>query len=70
MYELLSRIEAGAEITVSEAPAAGRMGRTPAPTGRLSCRCSYTLPAKELRILTAGDQPELEAGQELISLTK
>ena len=46
------------------------MGRTPAPTGRLTLPMFVHTPGKDLRVLTAGDQPDLEAGQELISLIK
>ena len=57
MTKLLSRIEAGAEITVTEAPAAGRMERTPAPTGRLRCRCSYTHLARTCASSPQGTSP-------------
>jgi hypothetical protein len=68
--ELLSRIEAGAEITVSEAPAAGKNGKDAGVHRAAALPMFIHVPAKDLRILTAGDEPELETGQELISLTK
>ena len=66
--ELLSRIKAGAEITVTEAPAAGKNGKD-AGADRATVLPMFVLtPGKALRVLTAGDQPDLKAGQELIGL--
>ena len=66
--ELLSRIKAGAEITVSRS-AGGREGwKGRRRRQRPRCRCSYTHLGKDLRVLTAGDTPDLMTGQELMSL--
>ncbi len=67
--ELLSRIKAGAEITVTEAPAAGKNGED-AGADRAALPMFVLTPGKDLRVLTAGDEPDLKAGQELISLIK
>jgi hypothetical protein len=66
--ELLSRIKAGAEITVTEAPAAGKNGKDAGADRAATLPMFVHTPRKDLRILTAGDQPDLETGQELISL--
>ena len=66
--ELLSRIKAGAEITVSEAPAAGKDGKVAGADRAAALPMFVHTPGKDLRILTAGDQPALKAEQELISL--
>jgi hypothetical protein len=66
--ELLSRIEAGAEITVTEAPAAGKNGEDAGAERAVALPMFVLTPGKELRVLTAGEQPNLKAGQELISL--
>ena len=66
--ELLSRIKAGAEITVTEAPAAGKNGKDAGADRAAALPMFVHTPAKDLRVLTAGDQPDLQAGQELISL--
>lgn len=68
--ELLSRINAGAEIAVTEAPAAGATAEHDG-AGRANALPMFVLtPGHELRILTAGDRPDLQVGQELISLTE
>ena len=41
--ELLARIKAGAEITVTEAPAGGKKGTDAGAAGRPGCRCSSSL---------------------------
>ncbi len=66
--ELLSRIKAGAEITVTEAPAAGRNGKDAGADRAAALPMFVLTPGKDVRVLTAGDKPDLEAGQELISL--
>jgi NhaP-type Na+/H+ or K+/H+ antiporter len=67
--ELLARIEAGAEITVAEAPA-GANGETDvhARSGADGMPMFVLTPGKHLRVVTAGDEPTLESGQELIGL--
>ncbi len=59
--ELLSRIKAGAEITVTEAPGADRTAELP---------MFVHTPGKDLRVLTAGERPDLQAGQELIAMVE
>ena len=59
--ELLSRIKAGAEITVTEAPDADRAAALP---------MFVHTPGKDLRVLTAGERPDLQAGQELIEMVE
>ena len=56
--ELLGRIQAGAEITITKAATAQVEG----------IRMFVHTPGKDLRIIAAGDRPKLEAGQELIGL--
>ena len=68
--ELLSRIKAGAEITVTEAPAAGKNGKDAGADRAATLPMFVHTPGKDLRVLTAGDQPDLKAGQELIGLIK
>jgi NhaP-type Na+/H+ or K+/H+ antiporter len=67
--ELLARIEAGAEIAVAEEPA-GAAGETDvhARLGVDGMPMFVLTPGKDLRVLTAGDEPALKAGQELIGL--
>ena len=65
--EIAARIQRGGEITVAAAPATGstaimdRVGATGIPI------FIYT-PGKHLHIITAGDRPALDPGQELIGL--
>ena len=66
--ELLSRIEAGAEITVAEAPAAGKTGKDAVGDRAAALPMFVHTPGKDLHVLTAGDKPNLMAGQELMSL--
>ncbi len=66
--ELLSRIEAGAEITVTEAPATGKNGKDAGADRAAALPMFVYTPGKDLHVLSAGDQPDLQAGQELISL--
>ena len=65
--ELLSRIKAGAEITVTGAPAAGKDGKDAGADAAALPMFIHT-PGKDLRVLTAGDTPDLMTGQELIGL--
>ncbi len=67
--ELLARLDAGSEIVVAEAPA-GTSGETDigARLGAAGIPMFVYTPGKDLRVLTAGDRPSLEAGQELIGL--
>jgi NhaP-type Na+/H+ or K+/H+ antiporter len=67
--ELLARIEAGAEIAVAEGPA-GANGETDlrARLGADGMPMFVHTPGKDLRVVTAGDEPTLESGQELIGL--
>ena len=66
--ELLSRIKAGAEITVTGAPAAGKDGKDAGADRAAALPMFIHTPGKDLRVLTAGDKPDLMAGQELMSL--
>ena len=68
--ELLSRIKAGAEITVTEAPAAGKNGKDAGADRAATLPMFVHTPETDLRVLTAGDKPDLKAGQELIGLIK
>ena len=68
--ELQSRIEAGAEITVTEAPAAGKNGKDAGIDRAIALPMFVYTPGKDLHVLTAGEQPDLKPGQELISLSK
>jgi NhaP-type Na+/H+ or K+/H+ antiporter len=69
--ELLARIDAGAEFAVIKAPA-GADGET--ETRARPCEEGMPMfvhtPGLDLRVLTAGDEPHLQAEQELISLIK
>jgi hypothetical protein len=67
--ELLARIEAGAEIAVAEGPT-GANGETDvhARPGADGMPMFVLTPGKDLRVLMAGGEPELKAGQELVSL--
>jgi hypothetical protein len=69
--ELLARIEAGAEIAVAEEPA-GAAGETDvhARLGADGMPMFVHTPGKDLRVLAAGDEPALKAGQELIGLVE
>jgi len=66
--ELLSRIKAGAEITVTEVPAAGKIGKDAGADWGAALPMFVVTPGKHLRILTAEDQPDLKAEQELVGL--
>ena len=68
--ELLSRIKAGDEIAVTEAPAAAKNGKDAGADRGAALPMFVLTPGEDLRVLTAGDEPDLKAGQELISLTK
>jgi NhaP-type Na+/H+ or K+/H+ antiporter len=69
--ELLAQIDAGAEFAVTKAPA-GADGET--DTRARPCEEGMPMfvhtPGLDLRVLTAGDEPHLQAEQELISLIK
>jgi NhaP-type Na+/H+ or K+/H+ antiporter len=69
--ELLARIEAGAEIAVAKGPA-GTSGETDtrAALGADGTPMFIHTPGRELRVLTAGDEVTLKAGQELIGLKR
>ena len=67
---LSSRIKAGAEITVTEAPAAAKNGKDAGGDRAAPLPMFVLTPGEDLRILTAGDQPDLKAEQELIGLIK
>jgi hypothetical protein len=67
--ELLSRIKAGDQITVSEPPEAAKHGSN-ASADAAALPMFVLTPGKDLRVLTAGDQPDLQAGQELIAMVK
>ncbi|MBS1878705.1 MAG: cation:proton antiporter [Actinobacteria bacterium] len=63
--ELLSRIEAGDTITVSDPPPPSKA----ADPERANVLPMFVhTPAKELRVLAAGDRPDLRTGQELIAM--
>lgn len=59
--ELLSRIKAGAEITVTEVPDA---------SGAAALPMFVHTPGKDLRVLAAGERPDVKAGQELIEMVE
>jgi NhaP-type Na+/H+ or K+/H+ antiporter len=65
--ELLSRIEAGHRIAVSEPSAVVIDG---ADADGDSLPMFVLTPGEDLRILTAGTRPDLQAGQELIAMVK
>jgi NhaP-type Na+/H+ or K+/H+ antiporter len=65
--ELLTRIEAGAEVAVAKGPAGGETD-VHARLGADGMPMFIHTPGKDLRVLTAGDEPALKAGQELIGL--
>ena len=69
--ELLARIKAGGEIVVAEPPA-GSNGETDirARLGATGMPMFVNTPGKDLHVLTTGDRPPLEPGQELIGLIK
>jgi NhaP-type Na+/H+ or K+/H+ antiporter len=69
--ELLARLEAGAKIAVAEGPA-GANGETDrhAALGADGMPMFIHTPGRELRVLTAGDEATLKAGQELIGLKR
>jgi hypothetical protein len=67
--ELLARIEAGAEIAVAKGPA--RASGEPdvhADPGTDGMPMSIHTPGKDLRVITAEDEPVIESGRELIGL--
>ena len=64
---LAARIEAGAEISVAVAPAAGETDNDDC-LGAGGIPMFVLTPRKHLRVLAAGDRPALEPGQELIGL--
>ena len=61
--ELLSRIKAGAEITVTEAPAAGKNGKDAGADRAAALPMFVLTPGKDLRVLTAGDHPISRPGR-------
>ena len=66
--ELLTRIEAGAEISVAE-PAGANGEKDPrAGLGANGIAMFVLTPGRKLDVVAAGDQPELHEGQELIGL--
>ena len=69
--ELLARIEAGAEIAVTEAPAgANEDTDIRARLGAEGIAMFVLTPGKDLRVLAAGERRPLKAGQDLIGLIK
>jgi CPA1 family monovalent cation:H+ antiporter len=65
---LLSRIEAGDEISVVGPAGANGGDDRRADVGAIGIAMFIHTPGKYLEILTAGDRPKLETGQELIGL--
>jgi NhaP-type Na+/H+ or K+/H+ antiporter len=65
---LLSRIEAGDEISVAEPAAAAGGNDRRADLGANGIAMFVLTPGKELRIVAAGDRTEVHEGQELIGL--
>jgi NhaP-type Na+/H+ or K+/H+ antiporter len=67
--ELLARIDAGAVIAVANVPA-GASGEPDVHTGPGTAVMPMFVhtPGRDLRVLTAGDEPSLKTGQELIVL--
>ena len=66
--ELLTRIEAGGEISVAE-PAGANGGKDRhAGLGANGIAMFVLTPGKELAVVAAGDRTELHEGQELIGL--
>jgi NhaP-type Na+/H+ or K+/H+ antiporter len=65
---LLSRIEAGDEISVADPSAANGENDRVADLGANGVAMFVLTPGKELRIVAAGDRTELHEGQELIGL--
>jgi NhaP-type Na+/H+ or K+/H+ antiporter len=67
--ELLARIEAGAKVAVAtSATRANAESDLPAPAAAPGMPMFVLTPGKDLRVLAAGDEPELEQGQQLVSL--
>ncbi len=67
-HDLLeARIDAGAKIAVATTPAEGEAGIGDG-LGAVIFPMFVHTPGKNLRVLTVGDQPALEAGQDLIGL--
>ena len=64
---LASRIEAGFKIAVAPAAAGGKEDIA-ARVGADGIPMFLLTPGEDLRVLAAGDRPQLEAGQELIAL--
>jgi hypothetical protein len=66
--ELLTRIEAGGDISVAE-PAGADGGKDPrAGLGANGIAMFVHTPGRKLDVVAAGDRPELQEGQELIGL--
>ena len=65
--QLLTRIEAGGEISVAEPAANGGKDRL-ADLGANGIAMFVHTPGKELAVVAAGDRTELHEGQELIGL--
>ena len=66
--ELLTRIQAGGEISIAE-PAGAKGGTAPrAGLGTNGIAMFVLTPGKELDVVVAGDRTELHQGQELIGL--
>jgi hypothetical protein len=66
--ELLSRIEAGAEISVAAPAGADRGSDRRADLGANGIPMFVHAPGKTLDVVAAGDRPQLDEGQELIGL--
>ena len=69
--ELLARIEDGSEIVVAEPTAGANGGETDIQTrlGMTGMPMFLLTPGKDLHVITTGDRPPLEPGQELIGLS-
>ena len=67
--ELLARIKAGAEVTVTDAPPAGKNGKDNGAGRAVALPMFVHTPGKDLRVLTAGEHPDLKPGQQLIGLS-
>src|SRR5262249_34970005 len=65
---LLSRIEAGDEVSVVEQAEANGGGDRHAGLGPDGIAMFIVTPGKHLQILVSGDESKLEAGQELLGL--
>ena len=68
--KLLAQIKAGGKITVTEAPANGKMTPGNGAGEPADLPMFVHTPGKDLQVLAAGDHPTLGVGQELIGLVK